>query len=456
MRVIITHANADLDAVASLVCARKLYGDAVCVRPRAVSLSTQRYLALHKDRAGLLRVPEVDAASVDEIVVVDVRNGRRLREYTEFFKTAKRVIVYDHHPASADDIEADEVNVEPVGSCATLLCERLQEAGIELNEWEATLALLGIYSDTGSLSFDGTTPRDIDAAAYLLRMGARLAVVNRYMRQRFTPEQFQLLTQMMGQLEEVSVDAVEIAISTGHAAKFVQSAAGVVEDVMRLGGHDAIFGVIGFDQGKRVQVVGRSRVPYINVGKILAGMGGGGHAGAGAASFKGRDEASVIAEIKEALNASDLSPTRVSDLMSSPVQTIGRDVSLGEAKALLERWNFSGAPVRSAESEEVCDAEVGDSSDVNCTIIDGIISRRDIARAEAGGNLHLPVASHMSHEVVAIPQDEPILDAFELMTQRDIGRLPVRDGGRLVGIITRSDILRRMYNQESLGLSEQK
>lgn len=448
MRVIITHSNADLDALASLICARKLYKDAVCVRTRTVSAPVQRYLALHKDRADVRRVASVDAAEVEEIVVVDVRDGRRLREYAPFFESAKRVIVYDHHPASAHDIDADETHIEPVGSCATLLCERLQAEGIALNEWEATLAMLGIYADTGNLSFDGTTARDVDAAAYLLRMGARLSVVNHYMRQRFSPEQFQLLTQMMHQVEEVSVNAVEIAISTGHSDVFIKSAAAVVDDVMRLGGHDAIFGVIGFERGKHVQVVGRSRVPYIDVGKILSAMGGGGHAGAGAASFKRRDEASVIAEIKEALRAADFSPTRVVDLMSAPVQTIARDISLGEAKALLERWNFSGAPVQAAP--------LGAHAPVDSlAAIDGIISRRDIARAEAAGNLALPVASHMSHQVRSISQDEPIEDAFEMLTQRDIGRLPVHDGQRLVGIITRSDILRRLYHQESRGAGGQ-
>lgn len=454
MRVIITHSNADLDALASLVCARKLYGEARCVRPRNVSMPVKRYLAMHKDRAELCRVGDIDASSVDEVVVVDVRDGRRLREYGGFFDAAERVVVYDHHPTSEHDIRADEEYIEPVGSCATLLCERLQAEGIELDAWEATLALLGIYADTGSLSFDGTTPRDVDAAAYLLRSGAHLAVVNHYMRQRFTPEQFQLLTQMMHQVDEISVNAVEIAISTGHCAEVIKSVSGVVDDVMRLGGHDAIFGVIGFERGNRVQVVGRSRVPYVDVGEILSAMGGGGHAGAAAAAFKNRDQSSVIAEIKKTLNAANFSPARVADLMSSPVQTIGRDVSLREAESMLKRWHFSGAPVRTADAAASNSAaKKTDENRMDCTGVDGIISRRDIARAEAGGNLELPVSSHMTHEVVAIGQDEPIEDAFEMMTERDIGRLPVHDGERLVGMITRSDILRRLYAHESLGVS---
>jgi tRNA nucleotidyltransferase (CCA-adding enzyme) len=256
-----------------------------------------------------------------------------------------------------------------------------------------------------------------------------LSVVNRYMQQRFTPEQQELLVSMMPNTEEYTVKAVDIAIAKGEARRYVRSAAEVVDDIMRLGGHDAIFGVIGFDKGKRVQVVGRSRVPYVNVGQILSQMGGGGHAGAAAATFKKQTIDEVVASIKELLEASELQPTRVSDLMSSPVETIARDISLAEALELLERWGVTGAPV-------LRDGE-----------LEGIISRRDIDRAAEGDKLDLPVASHMSHNPVVIAPDEPIEDALEQMTQQDIGRMPVCDGQRMVGIISRSDILRRLYSE---------
>lgn len=429
MRAVITHANADLDALASLVVARRLYGDAICLRNHTVSLPVRRFLALHKDELDLKRVRDIDISQIDEVVVVDVRDGRRVKEYEELLASASRTIVWDHHPSTEYDVDADSVHVEPVGACTTLLCERLRDKGIELSEAEATVALLGIYADTGSLSFDATTPRDVEAAAFLLRSGAKLSVVNRYMQQRFTREQQELLVSMMPDTEEFTVEAVDIAIARAETPDYVRSAAEVVHDIMRLGGHDAIFGIIGFDKGKRVQVVGRSRVPYVDVGKILSQMGGGGHAGAAAATFKKKTIDEVADALKKLLVDSDLQPTRVSDLMSSPVETIARDISLGEALALLERWDVTGAPV------------LRDGK------LEGIISRRDIERAAEGDKLDLPVASHMSHEPFVIAPDEPIEDALEQMTQEDIGRMPVCDGKRMVGIISRSDILRRLYSE---------
>ena len=429
MRLFVTHHNADLDALASCVAARRLYGEGVILRNRAVSQAVNRYLALHKDRLGLESASEIDPADVDEVVVVDVRRAGRLREFRELIDAADRVVVYDHHPASDDDIEADEAYVEPVGACVTLLIERLQDQEIEVSGTEATLMLMGLYADTGSLSFDSTTPRDVDAAAWCMRHWGSLSMVNRYIQSRFTPEQRELLVKMLANTEERSFKAVEVALSRGEADRYVRGASLVVDDIMRLGGHDAIFGVIEFEKDNRVQVVGRSRVPYVDVGEILGRMGGGGHAGAAACTVKDEQPADVVARIVELLEEAELRPTRVRDIMSSPVQFIERDLSLEEAKALLCKWHYTGAPV-------LRDGE-----------LEGVISLRDIERAESNGNLDLPVSSHMSHGAKVIDAEEPLEDALEKLTQEDVGRLPVCTEGRLIGIVTRTDLIRHLYGE---------
>ena len=55
--------------------------------------------------------------------------------------------------------------MEPVGATVTLLVERLQASGLTLAPEEATLLLLGIYEDTGSLTYDTTTGRDAATGA---------------------------------------------------------------------------------------------------------------------------------------------------------------------------------------------------------------------------------------------------------------------------------------------------
>jgi tRNA nucleotidyltransferase (CCA-adding enzyme) len=427
MRIVITHHNADLDALASVMAARKLHPGAIALRGRSVSQPVHRFLALHKDIFPMEFYHAVDPEDVEEVIIVDVRDRTRLKEYEPILSRNPRMVIYDHHPNSDHDLSADEETLEPVGACATLLCERLQQDGIELTPAEATLMVLGIYADTGRLSFASTTPRDVDAVAYLMRKGANLKVVNRYLQDEYTPDQQALLLALFENISEFRVDSVDLTFTHWETDRYIAGAADVVERVMLLGGHEAIFAIIDFQKDKRIQIIGRSRVPYVDVGALLSELGGGGHAGAAAASIKGSTFDEVKASLESLVRSTSLKPARVRDLMSSPVQTIEHDVLLRDADRCLQCWGVSGVPV-------MRDGE-----------LKGIISRRDIERARKTDQLDIPVAGFMSHEVKSIEPDAPVDAALDMMTAADIGRLPVLDSGRLIGIVSRTDLMRRFY-----------
>ena len=360
---------------------------------------------------------------------VDSRKRSRLSEFSEFLEAADRVVVYDHHPASEDDIEADEAYVEPVGACATLLSEHLRRSERSVTEREATLMMLGIYADTGRLSFSSTTARDVEAAGYLMRQGARLPVVNRYLRDQFDLGQRKLLSELMFNDRELDVGAATITVARAELDGYVKGSADVVEHLMEMGGHEAMFAILGFKGGRRIQLIGRSRVPYVDVGEILGEFGGGGHPGAAGATCKDTTVAEVCEQLEQVLAAAEMNPTRVRDLMTSPVETVERDITLGECLELFDHWEISGAPVLKEGR------------------LDGIVSRRDIRRAERQGKLDLPVSSHMSHEPVTVGPDESLEAALEMMTEGNFGRLPVYSGDKMVGIVTRTDILDRLYSE---------
>lgn len=427
MKLVITHHNADLDALASVVAATRLFDDTVGVLGSMVSPPVKRYLAIHKDHYDIRTRSDVDLDEVDEVVIVDVRDTRRFKEFDAAFDSNPRVVVYDHHPASDYDVEADLSVVEPVGACVSLLVEKLLEETIPISPTEATLYLLGIYSDTGRLSYSTTQPIDIRMSAQLLECGASLKVVNRYLRREYTREQSQLLVELMRSTVEEPFDHVEVAFCTARAPRFVKGASSVVEQTLELGGHDAIFGIIHFDKNDRTQIIGRSRVSYIDVGAILSQMGGGGHRGAGAATLKKSSIESVKAQLVKLLNESALEPTRVLQIMSHPVYTLEHDLSIKDALARLSQWGVTGAPVL-REGELV-----------------GIFSHRDAPPGDQNERLALPVSSHMTHEVTSIAVREPIDDALELMALEDVGRLPVFKDGVLAGIVTRTDLIRELY-----------
>lgn len=73
----------------------------------------------------------------------------------------------------------------------------------------------------------------------------------------------------------------------------------------------------------------------------------------------------------------------------------------------------------------------------------GVITMNDIIRACSEGKFNARVKDYMSSPPITIRDSDDILKAVELMNRYNIGRLPVVDSsGRLVGIVTRTDILK--------------
>ena len=122
------------------------------------------------------------------------------------------------------------------------------------------------------------------------------------------------------------------------------------------------------------------------------------------------------------------------DLMSSPVRTIRRDTTIAQAQRVLLRYGHSGLPI------------VQDDQLV------GMISRRDIELAAHHKLRAMPVENVMATPVRTIRPESPISEMRSLMGTYDIGRLPVVENGRLVGIVTRTDLLRVQSRQEGLRL----
>ena len=428
--IVVTHDASDFDAFASLVAAQKLYPGSTVVLGRRLAPEVRDFLALHRDRFRTVRHIDVDPAAVTRMIVVDVRRASRLKDFGDVLDRVAQgevdVHVYDHHGASDDDLAGSVECVEPVGSATTILVELMQAREVEVDAVEATLFMLGVYTDTGSLSHASTTPRDVRVAAWLLERGASLSVVNRYLKAAFSTAQRRVLARLLEVIEVLDFGGVEIAFGTVPMEKAVDGLARVVSQALELEGHAAMFALFPV-AGRRVMVVARARAPYVDVGQVLTGVGGGGHQAAASAVVKSVDADEVEDALVAALRADPPRPERVGDLMSTPVHTVAPELVLEELAQTLTAWRHTGAPV-------VRDGEVV-----------GIVSRRDVEKAARAGRLHLPVSSCMAHEVKTIGPDATLQRALDLMVRHDIGRLPVLVDGRLLGIVSRSDVLRHLY-----------
>ena len=90
----------------------------------------------------------------------------------------------------------------------------------------------------------------------------------------------------------------------------------------------------------------------------------------------------------------------------------------------------------------------------------GIVSERDVVRclgAHGPEALHMRVRDVMTAPLITISPRDSIPDAMELMTDRRIRHLPVLDSGRLVGLVSIGDLVKRRIEeaeQEALALKD--
>lgn len=429
--LIVSHENADFDAFAGSVAASRLHPGATVGLGRRLARPVREFLSLHKDRFPFVRVDHLDLRQVERLVVVDVREKKRLVHVRALLDRVARgeaveVHVYDHHPATDDDLAGAVEVVEPVGAVTTLLVERIQARELAVDPVEATLFALGIYSDTAALTLGSTTSRDARAVAWLLDRGASLPVLNRYLETPFSDAQRELLAAVLANAHVERIGGLPVGIARLDTSAHVEGLAEVTTEACRLLQYAALFTVC-LVKGRKIQVVGRSRSASIDVGEALRAIGGGGHAGAGSAALKDGDADALAETLIETLRAAPRCARTVRDVMSSPVRTVAPELTLESLDARLRAWGHSGVPV------------------VRDGTLLGVVSRRDVERAAEKGRLDLPVASHMSHGVKTTTADVTLEDALAQMVAADVGRLPVVRDGTLIGIVSRSDVLRALY-----------
>jgi tRNA nucleotidyltransferase (CCA-adding enzyme) len=76
----------------------------------------------------------------------------------------------------------------------------------------------------------------------------------------------------------------------------------------------------------------------------------------------------------------------------------------------------------------------------------GMVSRRDFRRLRKETQLKSPVKAFMSVQVLTIEPEQSLMQAARTMVKHDVGRLPVVRNGQVIGIITRSDVMRYFYD----------
>ncbi|WP_301110004.1 CBS domain-containing protein [Sporosarcina sp.] len=427
MQIIISHVNTDFDALASMIAAKKLYPEAQLVISDKLETRVQRYLNIYRDMFDFVPNAHIDWALVTEMIIVDVASLSRIGSLPQDFDPKTRnIIVYDHHPKSEKDVPYDEGVVELTGAAVTLLLEEIQKRGLPVSKFEASLFGLGIYTDTGNFTYNNTTIRDFQMAAYLLEQGMNMEIVQRFSEQTLTSEQQDLLDNLLAHTEIHEVDGLEIAVSTYGLEKFQNGLALLTSKLLGVKGTDAAFAVVKMKT--TVVVVGRANSERITLLPILKKLGGGGHKQAGSATVKKGDIEAILSELIEDLPTILKPAITAKELMTSPVKTLSPDTTIEEAGRRMYRYGHSGYPI----------VEEGR--------LIGLITRRDLDKANHHGLGHAPVKAYMTTKVYTIGPDASLEEIQELVIDHNIGRLPVIVDGQLVGIVTRTNIIKVLHS----------
>ena len=281
MLLILTHEKADFDAIASQLGAHRLFPEGTPLLPRHLNRNVQQFLNLYWDVLPFMRTEDWQRRRVDEVVLVDTNSLNSVRGMAR----QPKVLVIDHHMDYSP--RAGWIyQVEPVGAATTLLVEKLQVSGLSLGPEESTLLLLGIYEDTGSLTYDTATARDARAAAWLLEQGAQLDVVRRFMTVPLTPQQQKLYDDLQASTRWHRVHGQNMALTTAVVPEDfndeISSVAHRLRETLMPGG---LFVLVQI--GADVQLVARSAHEDVDVSRVAREFGGGGHSRAAAALVVG-------------------------------------------------------------------------------------------------------------------------------------------------------------------------
>ncbi|MFH1035302.1 MAG: CBS domain-containing protein [Pseudomonadota bacterium] len=420
---ITTHVNADFDALASMLAAAKLYPEAMLVFPGAQERNLRNFFVETTCYLyNFVKVKNLPFERVRRLILVDTRQKDRIGPLAELAEDPQVDIhAYDHHPDSETDVKASLQVVESTGATVTILTRLMRERGVSLGEDEATVMALGIYEDTGNFTFVSTTPEDYHAAAWLLEQGANLNVVSSLITRELNAEEVSLLNDLIHEAQRVMVNGVEVVLCQVSRDRYLPELAVLVHRYMDMDNLEVILVLARMEE--RVYLVARSRLVQVDVGQIAKSLGGGGHPTAASATLRDLTLVEARERLMTALQ-SHINPSRhARDLMTSPVITVEPSASLQEANLKLTRYNINVLPV--VDGERVL----------------GIISRQTVEKAIFHGLERLPVTEYMDQRVQPIEVDANLSAVEQAVVERRQRLVPVMDQDRLVGVITRTDLL---------------
>jgi Zn-dependent protease/predicted transcriptional regulator len=114
----------------------------------------------------------------------------------------------------------------------------------------------------------------------------------------------------------------------------------------------------------------------------------------------------------------------VGDMMSSPVTTVPPNLPVSQVITMMYSSKHLGFPV------------------VERDMLIGMVTLADVNRTTSIDREAMLVRDIMTRDPITLPPTAPVIDALKIMSARDFGRIPVVLDGKILGIVTRTDIIK--------------
>jgi tRNA nucleotidyltransferase (CCA-adding enzyme) len=418
LTVIVTHDNTDFDALASMLGAAKIYAGALPVLPPRLNRNVRNFLTLCWDELPFILVEDLPKAPIGRAIVVDSQFLPSLKG----MKDNISVHFIDHHPPARELPPGATFSTEETGANTTIFVQKIKERDVPLSPVEATLLLLGIHEDTGSLTYASTTATDVRCAAWLMDKGANVEVVRDFLHYPLSEAQRRLYDELFEHSRTFELHGQVVMVATASAPHYVEEISTLAHKLQNLFEPDALFLLV--DLRDHLQMVARSTTDNVDVGNIAQQFGGGGHNRAAAALIRDQSMNESYARLLELLHAYARPTTTVRQIMSRGVpHTLTPDATVAEAAETMQRYGHEGFPV--VEDNRVV----------------GMLSRREIDKAMHHKLGNAAIKLYMRKGEIAVQPDDAVERLQVVMMEHGIGQVPVVQGDEVVGIVTRTDLI---------------
>jgi CBS domain-containing protein len=145
---------------------------------------------------------------------------------------------------------------------------------------------------------------------------------------------------------------------------------------------------------------------------------------------------------------------KVKDVMTRKPKTLKQQSTLAEALRFFTKYNITGCPVISNDNvvgiitqSDILKiinvhSKIQKNNDLYTLVLSAIKNEKfDTMKGSIKKILKSPVKSYMTKTLITVSEDDDVYVATRLISEHDVQRLPVVRGKKLVGIVSRKDLI---------------